>query len=1710
VPGDSEKKETNLLIKAIDMKKNVLSLVLLLTFHFSSSAQWNEKSYAGGQNFNCVNYFSSTNIWLGTVSFMLKSANGVNWTPVHTYDSNNNWIPSNTNSIAVIDSTTTLATGLLHSGNREDILITKNGGTNWNSSFYELAMSSPQYLNSIDLFSTRGIAVGNNGHIARSEDSGNSWNIINKSSGLLRDVKFLTFDTVIAVGENLIVRSVDGGASWTWTSQTGSFKNVTCVNNLVYIGIHGNTMLKSVDRGTTFTTLNLPFNYQGVLYLVDKNTLLAAGTDGIYISGNDGITWGKYILPSYKQIKMFDFLTPSNGIAVGEGGYIIKTDNLNGAVFETQTPSFTIQNGPKFCEGDSVKLANATIEVPGNAYEWKLDGTTFSTGYHAAVKISTAGTHTITLTLSDNTGGIPVSSSDTVIVKGHTQMDPINYMSVNDTTCPKNVVGFTLQRSKIGVEYQLRKGFVNVGPRFIGNDSLLRFLDSIGIMTSTLYNIKAIQHGCYTDSISTSKMVYVQNNQLDVAACIPPKKQCYDHWGSPGINRVTFNGINHASTTEINNYFDYSCCYQTDVEPSKGYDLIVRISGFVLSGHVRAWIDYNNDGVFSTAEQVLSTSTNDMAFKNVVISPSAITNKYIRMRIKADRDSADINNACRVNCGQIEDYAIRVPVVVPVANFTKTVTLVNCIPQVALKNTSKTASSYVWDFGDGTPTSNLVNPTHDYTASGTYTVTLTASNSSASNTTSQTVTVTVPQVPKPAVCVPKVTPIGIATLIAMQIDTTVLAMSGGSLYTNYTCARQLHLRAGQIYNFKLTPRNTNECSLFGIWLDYNNDGAFTEEEALTNIPNSQDLCYGTPVFFTRKIKETPNTNIPLRMRVVVYQKGWPVVDGCNSGEIIGGEVDDFTVFIDPILPVKADFDVDNKIVCSNDWLRCINKSTYATHYLWDFGDGETDTTEAPFSHHYKQVGTYTIKLKVFNSISVDSITKVNYVNAVQAPDKPSITLNGKTLVTSALADKYHWTNMDSVILKGTAATFNPPSDANYQLVVSNNYGCTNYNNFAYFPVHPEFTFKSTTACNDPAWMIFETIPKNTDYTVTWGDGSSNTYPRGSGLPYHYYTTAGTFTVKIAGCNDLGCDSLIRPNYITIHPKLPVPVIVENAGILSTPAVASGYQWYSGAEIWGETSSSFQPMVFGNYKVVVKSDKGCGTASDEYHYYPVRAVFNTDATSFCGVSNATVVFANTSTNATKYTWDFGDGTTSSSSSPDHTYSSPGLYTVKLKACDSQTCDSLVKSNYIRIYSTPFTAGITPQGTVTICKYDTVVLKAQQLAGASYKWFREGLDLFTGGTEYAVYRWKDGNYNVVVTDNLNTGCSASSEVVSVIVDENCVWPGDANNDNGVNHLDLLPVGLHYGETGTARSGVSDLWKAYPCVPWGILQDNGKDMRYVDCNGDGIISYKDTVAIHNNAALDHPLAPLPDEKPKQGSPVLYFKTASTNYLPGSWVTADIIAGDAATPASNLYGIGFIIDYDQSLIEPGTASINFPQGWFVQNATALTFSNIETVQDRAFVAATAIDHQNKSGYGRLATLRFKTKNSIAQSAELRLGFIGLTTNDAAGDPITMAAENHVITIDPIITGIDEVVAVSDLNIYPNPYTDKTIIAYSVNKKSKVTLEVYSALGQKLETLLSTLQAAGDYQHSFSAADKGYSKGVYFIKLTIDGASVLKRIVEL
>ena len=125
------------------------------------------------------------------------------------------------------------------------------------------------------------------------------------------------------------------------------------------------------------------------------------------------------------------------------------------------------------------------------------------------------------------------------------------------------------------------------------------------------------------------------------------------------------------------------------------------------------------------------------------------------------------------------------------------------------------------------------------------------------------------------------------------------------------------------------------------------------------------------------------------------------------------------------------------------------------------------------------------------------------------------------------------------------------------------------------------------------------------------------------------------------------------------------------------------------------------------------DPSAGTASggnldfvfSDFSYNPSSSpvftpVANFTANTTSGTTPVTVQFTDTSTNSpTSWLWKFGDGTTSTSRNPTHTYSTAGTYTVTLKATNEAGGDTETKINYItaaesQIPSVPILENIVP--------------------------------------------------------------------------------------------------------------------------------------------------------------------------------------------------------------------------------------------------------------------------------------------------------------------------------------------------------------------------------------------------------------------------------
>jgi len=225
------------------------------------------------------------------------------------------------------------------------------------------------------------------------------------------------------------------------------------------------------------------------------------------------------------------------------------------------------------------------------------------------------------------------------------------------------------------------------------------------------------------------------------------------------------------------------------------------------------------------------------------------------------------------------------------------------------------------------------------------------------------------------------------------------------------------------------------------------------------------------------------------------------------------------------------------------------------------------------------------------------------------------------------------------------------------------------------------------------WYAIGTTAGATN-VVTWTDNSLNTSVTKSGMSL---TQGQTYYFSIKSVNGAGLNSICNSDGITVNATA-VPGFTMNPGAIcegqsiqftNTSLNATSYQWtFTG----GTPSSSTQtnPLVTyatgGTYNVqlVATGPGGSNTITQQVtvNYLPVANFSSADT--LIALPNALALFANSSTNATSYLWNFGDGHTSTDLNPWNIYTAAGDYTVTLIAYSTQCPnDTLVLQNYMHV-------------------------------------------------------------------------------------------------------------------------------------------------------------------------------------------------------------------------------------------------------------------------------------------------------------------------------------------------------------------------------------------------------------------------------------------
>lgn len=582
---------------------------------------------------------------------------------------------------------------------------------------------------------------------------------------------------------------------------------------------------------------------------------------------------------------------------------------------------------------------------------------------------------------------------------------------------------------------------------------------------------------------------------------------------------------------------------------------------------------------------------------------------------------------------------IQQPIVIhvkPTANFTMT-PLSGCPTlTVNFTNTSLSATSYSWNFGNGS-TSTATNVAHLYTntttANQAYTISLLAQTGLGC---SDTKTASISVFPKPVASFTLNATAGCSPVAATFSNTS----TGGTSYfwnfgdntssgTASSVVTHTYVNGTlliQTYTVHLVATSINGCK------DSTTLGVTVYPRPVFNftmVPNSGcsplnvnfppvlgavnyrwDFGDGSPVNTspnpTHTFTNTTTTNKTFTVQLIA-SNAFSCVDTTYGYPLVYGRA-------------IANFNLSPNSGCSPLPVTFTNTSTFSSNYIWRFGDGATVTTQHT-AHTYTNSG--------------------NTANQTFTPVLVAITANGCR---------------DSI---SHTVTLFPKPKANFTV--------------------------DTPSCS-PKLLTFTNTSIGAG-SYEWSAGGATSFNVNEQYQFINTTTGNiTRTVRLIAISPNSCrDTLIVP--IIVHPK-PEFTIVSNpdsgctALSVTFPAIsgATSCQWNFGD---GTFSGALNPTnVFVNntsfdkiftVQLIGTNIYGCrDTSIKVIKVFPKPVALFQANPNTVFVPNNPVMCSNLSSGATSYQWFFGDNSTSTETNPSHDYQKPGMYQITLIASNNRGC------------------------------------------------------------------------------------------------------------------------------------------------------------------------------------------------------------------------------------------------------------------------------------------------------------------------------------------------------------------------------------------------------------------------------------------------------
>jgi len=497
-------------------------------------------------------------------------------------------------------------------------------------------------------------------------------------------------------------------------------------------------------------------------------------------------------------------------------------------------------------------------------------------------------------------------------------------------------------------------------------------------------------------------------------------------------------------------------------------------------------------------------------------------------------------------------------------------------------------------------------------------------------------------------------------------------------------------------------------------------------------------------------------------------------------------------------------------------------------FNWNFGTNASPASSAsqnPSNVTFNAPGTYPVTLIVNENGCADTV-----IHSVQVFPKPiadfgltspiscilnPVQFNDSSISTTPLTYQWNFDDGNTSTLQNPVNTYSVVDTYNVTLIVTTTQGCKDTVELpAPLNVLPPPAASFTMATNCFTNEIDFTQTSTGGSTSLWNFGDLTTTADSSNLysPSYTYPDSGSYTVVLTVNPGTSCTGVQTTTFFVDPPLIPTLSPASDCFAANSFNFTPGgsyegngtFSWNFGSHASPSSSTNGQPAnivydTVGTFPVTVNiTENGCtATCSTLVSVYPEpEARFEIATTTNCALNPVHFMDDSQSDTPLTYSWDFGDGSTSTAQNPYTTYAAGGFYNVSLVVTSQQGCkDTALYPSPIEIFPSPI-AGFNVSPTYTSIFYPDVVM-TDLSSGADSCGINWGDGYISSNCDSMHTYTYGGTFGLMQVVVNNFGCYDTA-YAEVIIDPNYLFwipnaftPADHNGLNDVFKPKLIGV-------------------------------------------------------------------------------------------------------------------------------------------------------------------------------------------------------------------------------------------------------------------------------------------------------------------------------